>query len=107
MVILCFRFVVTILFILAPGCLFAHGYGPPPRVTAAPGDNPRACTLCHSRTVINTGPGSVQIILKSGAVYIPGIKQRISVRVEDHNQKRWGFELTAHLNSDPEKRQAG
>jgi uncharacterized protein (TIGR03437 family) len=49
----------------------------------------------------------VQIILQSGAVYIPGVKQRITVRVEDPDQQRWGFELTARLKSDPEKSQAG
>jgi uncharacterized protein (TIGR03437 family) len=102
-----FRLVATIVFGLAPGYVFAHSYGPPPRVTRAPGDNPLACTSCHSRSVINTGPGSVEILLKSGAVYIPGIKQRITVRVQDPDQKRWGFELTARLNSDPEKSQAG
>src|SRR5207253_1793075 len=102
-----FRFAVPILFAVAQGYILAHSYGPPPRVTGAPGDNPRACTACHSRTVINTGPGSVQIILKSGAVYIPGVRQRITVRIEDPNQKRWGFEMTARLNSDPEKSLAG
>ena len=84
----------------------AHSYGPPPRVTAAPGDNARACTQCHSGT-INTGTGSVKILLQSGPVYIPGVKQRITVQVADPAQQRWGFELTARLNSDPANGQAG
>src|SRR5215467_10007004 len=91
----------------AQGYLLAHSYGPPPRVAAAPGDNQRACTQCHPGNGLNTGPGSVQILLQSGAVYIPGVKQRISVRVADPDQQRWGFELTARLNSDPEKSNAG
>src|SRR5215831_15447348 len=81
---------------------FAHSYGPPPRVTAAPGDNPRACTQCHSRSVLNEGPGSVQILLQSGPVYVPGVRQHITVQLADPDQKRWGFQMTARLDGDPE-----
>src|SRR5436190_18482854 len=86
---------------------FGHSYGPAPRVTGAPGDSPRACTSCHSGSALNSGSGSVKILLQSGAVYIPGVKQRVSVQVSDPVQRRWGFELTARLNSDLEKGQAG
>src|SRR5260370_32857865 len=85
---------------------FAHSYGPAPRVTGAPGDSARACTLCHSGT-LNSGTGSVKILLQSGPVYIPGVKQRVTVQVADPMQQRWGFELTARLNSDLENGQAG
>src|SRR6476619_2329956 len=78
---------------------FAHSYGPAPRVTGAPGDNPRACTLCHSGSGLNSGQGSVKIVLPGGAFYIPGVKQRVTVQVADPDQRRWGFELTARLNS--------
>ena len=84
----------------------AHSYGPPPGVTGAPGDSARACTLCHAGT-LNSGAGSVKILLQSGPVYIPGIKQRVTVQVTDPAQQRWGFELTARLNSDLQKGQAG
>jgi uncharacterized protein (TIGR03437 family) len=86
---------------------FGHSWGPPPRVTGAPGDNPKACTQCHSDGALNAFSGSVRIILQSGPVYIPGVKQRISVQVADPVQQRWGFELTARLNSDPANGQAG
>jgi uncharacterized protein (TIGR03437 family) len=86
---------------------FAHSYGPPPRVTAAPGDNARACTACHSSSALNSGPGSVKITVPSGAFYVPGVKQRITVQVADPNQRRWGFELTARLGSDLINGQAG
>lgn len=84
----------------------AHSYGPPPRVTGAPGDDVRACTQCHAGSP-NTGTGSVRIVLQSGNVYIPGVKQRVIVQVADAAQQRWGFELTARLNSDAAKAQAG
>jgi uncharacterized protein (TIGR03437 family) len=45
--------------------------------------------------------------LQSGAVYIPGVKQRVTVQVSDPVQKRWGFELSARLNSDLQNGQAG
>ena len=85
----------------------AHSYGPAPRVTGAPGDNSKACTSCHSGTALNGGSGSVTITLQSGPVYIPGIKQRVTVTVADPAQQRWGFELTARLNSSPDTGQAG
>jgi len=99
-------FVVPIFFsvALAPG--FAHSYGPAPRVTGAPGDNALACTRCHAGT-LNSGGGTVKIGLQSGPFYIPGVKQRVTVQVADPAQQRWGFELTARLNSDLEKGQAG
>jgi uncharacterized protein (TIGR03437 family) len=67
----------------------------------------RARTSCHAGAGLNSGPGSVKILLQSGAVYIPGVKQRITVQVSDPGQQRWGFELSARLNSDLEKAQAG
>jgi hypothetical protein len=103
---LSFILVAAVLGVIAPAA-FGHSYGPPPRVTAGPGDSPRACTLCHGGSTPNTGTGSVRIVLQGGAVYIPGVKQRITVQVADPNQRRWGFELSARLNSDPEKGQAG
>lgn len=97
---------IAVLISLAARQAAAHSYGPPPSVTGAPGDNPKACTLCHAGT-LNSGTGSVKIILQSGPVYIPGVKQRVLVQVADANQQRWGFELTARLNSDPQHGQAG
>jgi uncharacterized protein (TIGR03437 family) len=101
---LCF---VAILVGIAPSGAFGHSYGPAPRVTGAPGDSPRACTSCHSGSALNSGSGSVNVVLQSGPFYIPGVRQRVAVQVSDPGQRRWGFELTARLNSDPEKGQAG
>lgn len=96
-----------LVFVSLPLIGWAHSYGPPPGVTGAPGDNPKACTLCHSSSALNSGTGSVKILLQSGAFYIPGVKQRVMVQVSDPAQRRWGFELTARLNSDPQNSQAG
>src|SRR5260370_22264513 len=92
---------------ITPIDALAHSYGPPPRVTGAPGDDPRACTQCHTGSALNSGTGSVKIILQSGPFYVPGVKQRLMVRVSDPVQQRWGFELTARLNSDLASGQAG
>ena len=39
-----------------------------------------------------------------GTTYTPGVTQRISVKVSDPAQKRWGFQLTARLASDSKVR---
>jgi uncharacterized protein (TIGR03437 family) len=92
---------------IAPIAAFGHSFGPAPRVTGAPGDDPKACTLCHITNALNSGPGSVKIVLQSGPFYVPGVKQRVAVQVADPAQQRWGFELTARLNSDLTNGQAG
>ncbi len=100
-------FALTVLTAVLPVAVLGHSYGPPARVTGAPGDSSRSCSTCHSSSPLNSGKGSVQILLQSGAFYIPGVKQRVAVQVADPNQKRWGFELTARLNSDLANGQAG
>jgi uncharacterized protein (TIGR03437 family) len=100
-------FVVGVFVSLAPVQVAAHSYGPAPRRTGAPGDDARACTVCHSSSALNSGTGSVEILLQSGPVYIPGVKQRVTVKVADPVQQRWGFELAARLNSDLANGQAG
>src|SRR5215510_7212703 len=101
------RKILSYLTLTAPALIssvaFGHSYGPAARVTGAPGDNPRACTSCHGGSALNAGTGSVKVLLQSGAVYIPGVKQRVTVQIADPVQRRWGFELTARLNSDLEK----
>jgi uncharacterized protein (TIGR03437 family) len=94
------------LFFLFSTQVFAHSYGPLARLTAGPGDNPVACTACHAGT-LNSGGGSVSISVPSGLVYIPGLRQRVTVHVSDPAQQRWGFEASARLNSDLSGGQAG
>ena len=86
--------------LVAAGIPAAFGFssGPQIRRTGAPGDT--LCTACHGGTPVNGGPGSVKIILPGGTFYTPGVKQHIKVTVSDPDQARWGFELTARLNSN-------
>src|SRR5947208_15853688 len=96
-----------ILACLVPAVFFGHSSGPPPRVTGAPGDNPRACMTCHSGSAANSGTGSVKILLQGGAFYIPGVRQRISVQVGDSNQGWWGLEVRDRRTTHLEREQAG
>jgi uncharacterized protein (TIGR03437 family) len=98
---------LPVLFGLASVSGLAHSYGPPPRVTGAPGDNAKACTQCHTTFALNSGKGTVNLSLPGGPVYIPGVKQRITVFLSDPAQQRWGFEMSARLNSDLANGQAG
>jgi uncharacterized protein (TIGR03437 family) len=85
---------------LLPVGAFAHSYGPAPKLTGAPGENVRSCQSCHATNALNSGTGSVQVVLASGPNYLPGVKQRVIVQVTDAVQRRWGFELSARLSSD-------
>jgi uncharacterized protein (TIGR03437 family) len=90
-----------------PILLFADVTGADPRLTGAPGDGQSACTACHTGTALNGGGGSVKIIMPGGTNYTPGTKQHIQVQVSDSAQRRWGFELTARVASNPSNGQAG
>ncbi len=85
--------------------VFGFSSGPPARRTGAPGD--QICAVCHQGTAVNGGPGSVKIILPGGSTYTPGTKQHIMVQVSDPDQARWGFQLTARLNSNLTTGRAG
>ena len=88
-----------------PVVLFAFSTGPPAQRTGAPVDGGLNCTACH-RTFApaNSDPrGSVTV---AAAAYSPGVTQTIKVTIQHPLQKRWGFQLTARLASDPSK-QAG
>ena len=93
--------------VIAPVALWADPDGADPRYTGAPGDDASACASCHTGTALNGGPGSVKIVLPNGNTYTPGVKQHITVQVSDSSQRRWGFELTARLATNPSSAQAG
>jgi len=92
-----------------PFLVYAYVSGPDPRVTGAPGDSPQACATggCHTGTGVNAGPGRVEIEFPGGSTYVPGQKQRWTVRVTDTAQRVFGFQATARLESNPSAAQAG
>ena len=83
--------------------LLADVNGADPRLTGAPGD--QNCTRCHAGTAVNSANGSIKIA--TNLTYTPGVKQRLTITVADSGQRRWGFSLTARLNSNPSAGQAG
>lgn len=79
----------------------AFSTGPPVNRTGALIDGGRNCTACHTTFApANSGPGRVSL---SAVAYTPGVKQNLTITVEDPQAQRWGFELTARLRSDQTK----
>src|SRR5579871_4300609 len=93
---------------IAPIVLYAYEYGPDPGFTGAPGDNATACinSGCHTGT-LNSGKGSVSIVASGGTTYVPGQTQTIKVTVADSTEKKYGFQLSARVDSNPKTTQAG
>lgn len=93
---------------VAPPLLYSYYYGPDPGYTAAPGDNPTGCVAsgCHVGTP-NSGPGSVTIVASGGTAYTPGVTQTISVTIADSTMKKYGFEMSARVDSNPTIEGAG
>lgn len=93
-----------------PALVWAHEYGPDPRYTGAPGDNPTSCVQaqCHVGTVnASANGGSVQIVLPGANTYVPGVTQHLKVTINDANRQSWGFQITARLASNLTQGQAG
>ena len=93
---------------IAPPVLYSYYYGPDPGYTGAPGDNPTGCIAagCHVGTV-NSGGGSITIAAAGGTTYTPGQAQKISVTITDSTEKKYGFELSARVDSNPKIQGAG
>src|ERR1039458_4459475 len=91
---------------IAPIVLYAIVAGP--GYTGAPGDNPTGCIAsgCHTGTP-NSGKGSVRIAASGGTTYVPGQTQRISVTITDSTERKYGFQLSARVDSNPKTAEAG
>ena len=103
------RFFLVVLAV-APVVIYAYEYGPLPGYTGAPGDNPTGCSDaangCHTGSP-NTGPGSIKIVASGGTTYVPGQTQQIQVIVTDSTKRKYGFQLSARLGSNPSGQPAG
>jgi uncharacterized protein (TIGR03437 family) len=106
---------VKLVLLLTPAVALAYEYGPLPRYTAAPGDDPKACASagCHTSNSnggpINAGGGSVTATFPGGSLtYTPGGPPiMITVTVTDPANTGYGFQMTARLDSDLANGQAG
>src|SRR5260370_33360269 len=85
----------------------AYATGPDPRYTGAPGDDPLACTFFHTGTPLNGGGGNVAVNFPNGLFYSPGVRQTFTIVITDSLAKLYGFQMTARLESDLVKGQAG
>jgi uncharacterized protein (TIGR03437 family) len=85
-----------------------NSLGPPAGRTGAPGEGSTlACATCHGNGTVNTQGGSVRATFSGGATYTPGTPITITVTVADPTNTRFGFEMTARLESSPATAQAG
>jgi len=110
------RIFISALAGMVPMLMFAHKNGPDPRHTAAPGDNPLACSTsgCHTGLPkggpLNAYGGKVSATFSSGSFYTPGQLVTITVSVSDPNppESTWhGFQMSARLENDLANGQAG
>ncbi|MDX2151078.1 MAG: choice-of-anchor V domain-containing protein [Bryobacteraceae bacterium] len=96
-------FYVSLVAATLPAAVFATSLvpeGPPIRRTGAPADGGLTCTVCHRAGATLEG-GRVQI---NASGYTPGVPQTIRVRVEHPQARRFGFQITARLASDPTRK---
>jgi uncharacterized protein (TIGR03437 family) len=86
---------------MLPLAAWARSNGPPVMRTGAAVDGGLTCTACHRTFAqVNSGAGKVAV---TAASYTPGVKQNITITVEDPDANRWGFEVTARTRSDENK----
>jgi uncharacterized protein (TIGR03437 family) len=89
--------------------LYAYASGPEARKTGAPGDDPLSCTTagCHQGTPLNGGSGNVTVRFAGSQTYTPGVQQTFTIAITDPQARVYGFQMTARLESDLSKGQAG
>lgn len=92
---------------LMPVILWAHKAGADPGHTAAPGEDPWACSTsgCHTGLPkggpLNAYGGKVTATFSNGSFYTPGQPVTIQVSVSDPVNSVWhGFQMSARLDSD-------
>ena len=95
-----------------PFMLLASKSGPTTRVTGGPGDAPFSCAsgACHTDKFeggpINFHGGNVKVVFSS-TTYTPGTPVTVTVQVSDPVNSLYGFQMSARLERDLVKAQAG
>ncbi len=94
-----FRSAVFILLFVVSSAGIAHALSSGPSQGFA-GDPPpgNTCHNCHNSFPLNSGDG--QLDLSGITSYVPGETYTLSVHIEDPDQSRWGFQLTAKDNAN-------
>ncbi|MDK9699702.1 MAG: T9SS type A sorting domain-containing protein [bacterium] len=91
------RFVGALLtFLTTLSMALAYSSGPPDNMVG----NPSSCTQCHNSFTVNSGNGSLSLLGTPPTGYVPGQVYPLQVELQDPGQARWGFELTAALQSN-------
>src|SRR5260370_2398993 len=91
------KFITSILGIASSAALiFGYASGPDPRYTAAPGDDPKACSTsgCHTGTDLNAGGGHLVGNFPNCLSYTPGVQQTLTIVFTDALPKRYRFQFT-------------
>ena len=101
-------FINSSLAIVAIAQIVLYAIVPGPGYTGAPGDSPTGCIAsgCHTG-MPNSGTGSLQIVASGGNLYTPGETQQISVTITDSTEKKYGFQLSPRIDSNPKTAGAG
>ena len=89
--------------VCAAGIATAHSGGTTQASAGVPGEG--SCIACHTLTEVGAGSITVGFADKSGT-YQAGVSQRLTLTIKDAAAKRWGFQLTARLQSN-QQLQAG
>jgi uncharacterized protein (TIGR03437 family) len=83
-----------------PTIIWAFASGPPAGHAGVPGEETCAQAGCHVGTQVNGGGGAVAIALSGGSSYVPGVKQQVTVTINDAQARVYGMQMTARLVSD-------
>lgn len=94
----CFTIVASGL--LASGLALAFNNGADPGHSGVPGEQTCAQATCHVGTALNPAGGSVAVEFPSGLTYVPGTRQRLTVRMTDPQARVFGFQVTIRLASN-------
>lgn len=91
------RLLIFTLSITIPGIIFGYTAGPPDGIANNP-PSYNNCTYCHNTYAVNSGNGSFSMV-GLPEFYEPGQSYTFSIELEDIDQRKWGFEISAQLEN--------